>query len=169
MLRLVAPPRPTTLLLALGGPAAIGAVLGMPRGALAMARGAATLPAVLLGVTAVMLPALYIGTSLLGVAPPAGETPAVLGRALRATGTLLLGLAGPGLFLAGTMGSATTALVFAAFVTVVGSLVGLRSLFAGLFEGRSPGLAGWLTAIAWSIVSLTIGARLFFVTLGGAS
>lgn len=162
-------PTLTTLLLAAGGPAAIGAVLGMPRGGLAMASGAAMLPAILLGVTSLMLPALYITTSLLGAAPPAGETPAMLGRALRATGTVLLGMAAPSAFLAATMGSASTALALGALVTMGGALVGLRSLFAGMFSGRPVGALGVFVCVAWSLVALTIGGRLFFDTLAGVS
>lgn len=160
--------RLVTLLVAVAGPAAIGAVLGMPEGGLAMASGAAALPAILLGVTVLMLPALYISTSLLGAAPPAGATLAHLGRALWSTGTVLLGLAGPSAFLAATMGSRGTALALGALVTLGGALVGLRALFAGMFAGRAVATTGVVACAAWSLVAMTIGGRLFWDTLGGA-
>ena len=60
-------------LLAAAGPLAIGAIVGMQRGAVAIAHGSLPLPLILAGVTAVMLPALYIATSLMGAAPPAAR------------------------------------------------------------------------------------------------
>jgi len=157
------------VLVAAAGPAAIGAVLGMPRGGLAMASGAAILPAILLGVTVLMVPALYITTSLLGAAPPARETPTHLGGALRAMGTILLGLAPPSAFLAATMGSGATVLVLGALVTTFGTLVGLRRLFAGMFGGRPAGMPAVLACALWSLVALVIGGRLFWQALGGAA
>lgn len=168
----------STVGIAAAGPAAIGAVLGMPRGGAAMASGAAMLPGVVLGVTALMVPALYIATSLLGAAPPAKETPAHLGRALRAMGTVLLGLAAPAAFLVATtargtgregLSSAATALVLGGVVTAFGTFVGLRRLFQGLFGGRPTGATAMVVCAVWSIVALVIGGRLFLVTLGGAA
>lgn len=162
-------PNLTALLAAAAGPAAIGAVLGMPRGGLAMASGAAILPGILLGVTLLMVPALYIATSLLGAAPPARETPRHLTRALGAMGIVLLGLAPPSAFLAATMGSAGTALALGALVTIGGTLIGLRRLFAGMFAEQRAGVLAVFACVAWSLVALVIGGRLFFDALGGAS
>lgn len=88
--------------LAIGGPVVMGAVLGMPLGASGMLTQATALPAILFGVALLTAPALYIATSLLGIAPPARDSLAAGVRAMRAAGLVMLGLAAPAAFLLAT-------------------------------------------------------------------
>jgi len=128
---------PSSLLRTIGGPIALGAALGLPAGAGGLLRQAATLPGIVLGLTLLMAPALYIGSSLLGLAPPAADALRAAGRALRACGTLLLGLAPATAFLLATASDArSVALGLGGAVLASGALCGLRLLFGGLYVDR---------------------------------
>src|SRR5207302_7618200 len=90
------------LALALAGPLAAGAVLGLPGGASAVAGRGLGITAVLLGVAALTAPMLYVGVSLAGVAPAAATWLKGGRRAAIACGTLLLGVTPPLAFLLAT-------------------------------------------------------------------
>ncbi|ACY12912.1 hypothetical protein [Haliangium ochraceum] len=147
------------LLATLAGPVALGAVLGLEVGPLTALLKSLALPAVLLGVAAVMVPALYVGATLTGAAPPAHLLVRSLGRGFRACGLVMLGLVAPALFLLATTQALGVAALVGTAATAAGVLIGLRVLFTDLFRGRST------VAIAafalWSLVALGIGLRLF--------
>jgi hypothetical protein len=164
MSRSIAVHRLVPPLLALGGPLAIGAILGMRSGAYATGADALSLPAVVFGVTLLMMPALYILASLLGAAPEAGEVAAATGAGLRACGTALLGLAGPAAFLAATADGAGIPKLTGAMVVIAGGLCGLRALYVGLFAGRGGQRAAVLFT-CWSALVLALGSRLFVAVM----
>lgn len=175
--------------LALAGPMALGAVIGLRGGVAPMAMASLTLPAVLGGIAAMTIPALYIGSTLAGVAPPAPVAASAVVRAARANGVVLLGLAAPAAFLiATTTGGGGTAIGFLALGAA--ALASLRVVFAGMFpatprcvrcnvdhtgDGRFCSACGraldvdlgarvrvWAVFTAWSVVALALGARLMF-------
>jgi hypothetical protein len=154
-------PRPwqSMALAALGGPVALGAIVGLEIGPLAALSKSLALPAVLAGVAAVMVPALYISATITGVAPPARDMARSLARGFRACGLVMLGLAAPALFLLATTQTSDVAVVVGGGVTAAGVLVGLRVLFADLFE-RGALLARAAFAV-WSLVALIMGMRLY--------
>src|SRR5688572_29730530 len=95
---------------AVAGPVTIGVVLGWRSGVEApvscgrsvaeqIALLAGLMPAVIFGVALVTIPALYIGQTLIGHAPPAAHVMAAARRAIDACGTVCLGLAAPLAFL----------------------------------------------------------------------
>jgi hypothetical protein len=149
-------PVPKGALSALGGPIAIGAIAGMHTGPFAIAHDAVAAPAIVFGVTALMIPALYIATAFAGIAPPARGFTAGVGEGLRACGVALLGLAAPAAFLAATAGSAEAAAVLGAAALVAAALVGLRALYVRLF-GRGEIVHRMIFA-AWSGMALLLGA-----------
>jgi hypothetical protein len=152
---------PLAVLLTVGGPVAVGAALGLPFGAKALLTEAAVVPAVVLGLTLLMVPALYIGTSLLGVAPPAG-------CALRASGTVLLGLAPPTAFLLATTTDPRVVKLLAVAVVAGSVLCGLRILYLSMFHSRGTHLRALPVFVAWAFVCGAIGARLLTSTLPGS-
>jgi hypothetical protein len=165
MLRRDSLPRPTTLLVVLGGPALTGACLGLPFGGRTMLTEAALVPAIILGLTALMAPALSIGATLLGVAPPAAAVGRAVGHALRVLGTALLGLAPPAAFLLATALSPGLARVIAALVLVGAALCALRLLYGSMFASRGTGARALPLFAAWALVCGAIGGRLLMGTL----
>lgn len=168
---------PLDALLALGGPILTGAVLGVQQGAaqdqtmLIGLRASLTLPLILLGVTAAMIPALYIATSLAGVAPPARQVGAAVVRGFRACGVIMLGLAAPFTFLLATSTNSALAVLLGGAVTAAGVLAGLRVLFADLFRHPAPSLGEPLLVrfvfTLWSFVALAIGAQMYGQIMAG--
>ena len=153
---------------ALTGTIAIGAVLGLGgvrgvahTGALDVVHAAAVLPAILLGVTAAMIPALYIATSLTGAAPPARQVGAAIGRAFRACGLAFFGLLAPVAFLLATSDSHRIAPLLGALVISVGVFSGLRVLFDDLFGQLLSKASVRLVFVIWAAVSLAIGASMY--------
>jgi len=159
---------PMAVLVTVGGPVAVGAALGLPFGPRALLIEAAVVPAVVLGLTLLMLPALYIGTSLLGVAPPAGATVTTVGCALRASGTVLLGLAAPTAFLLATTTDPRLVRLLAVVVVAASVLCGLRILYLSMFHSRGTHLRALPVFVAWAFVCGAIGARLLTSTLPGS-
>lgn len=146
-------------LAALGGPVALGAIVGLEVGPVAALMKSLALPGVLAGVAAVMVPALYISAAITGVAPPARDMLRSLVRGFRACGLVMLGLGGPALFLLATTQTGEAAVVVGGGVTVAGVLVGLRVLFTDLFEDGALLARGAFAA--WSLVALIMGMRLY--------
>lgn len=149
-----------------GGAMLIGAVVGMQADAEsgtqlgALLHATSVLPLILAGVSAAMIPALYIAMSLAGAAPPAPRVAAALMRAFGACGVTLLGLAAPLAFLLSTMHSSHLSVLLGAAVVAAGVIAGLRVIFADLFGGRAGPLVHLVFAL-WSLVSLAIGARMY--------
>jgi hypothetical protein len=152
--------------LAAAGPILLGGVLSARLGEIAPL---VALPLIVAGLTALTIPALYIGSAAIGAAPAPDAIAASVGRALASLGAALCGLAVPLAFLVAT--SATGVGVgLGSVALVVASLFGLGALYRGLFSGQPPsflrdGLFG-----VWALVALGIGARLYAdLALGAVS
>lgn len=146
-------------LAALGGPVALGAIVGLEIGPLSALLKSLALPAVLAGVAAVMVPALYITATITGVAPPARDMLRSLARGFCACGLVMLGLGAPALFLLATTQTSEVAVVVGSGVTAAGVLVGLRVLFTDLFANGA--LLARSAFAVWSLVALVMGMRLY--------
>lgn len=165
------------------GPAIAGAALGLRSGLPAAADHALRLPVILAGVATLMVPALYIGAALFGVAPRGQLVVSGARSALSSSGGVLLGLAPSLAFLAASAEDGRTISVLLGVAAVgAAALLGLRTLFRELFTepsaAQSPGapLEPALVVsrrrsiplfVAWSLVSLGIGARLVWSALAG--
>ncbi len=144
--------------LIIAGPMLIGAALGLQAGPAELLSRAVTLPAIIVGVTLLMLPALYIGAAFLGVAPKARAMARSGSAALADTGIIMLGLAPSLLFLIAASTKGTTVVTLGTLVLGVSVLLGLRALFLRLFDRRS--LLALALFLGWSLVSVGIGGQL---------
>jgi hypothetical protein len=154
-------PQLVWVLATLGGPVALGAVIGMPFGAPSMLRLSIALPGVLIGLTLLMVPALYIGLSLMRAAPPAAQVVAAAGCGLRACGTVLAGLAPATAFLVATAADDLLPIALGTLVVAGAALVGIRRVFRELLTDGVARLRAAPVLAAWAVVSLLLGAQLF--------
>lgn len=151
--------RTQSIALALAGPAAAGAAAGFRSGALETVRLGAALPATVIGVAVLTLPALYVATTYVGASPSLDRLSSAALAALRDAGIALLGLAPALLFLAATSdvdhARAWSGVAFAAsaFVTV-------RALSRGVGLGAGSELSHRAVFGAWALVSVAIGGLL---------
>lgn len=151
--------------LALGGPALLGLALGMPFGLRALLVEAGLMVAIVVGLTVLMLPALYIATTLMGTAPSAQRMGAASIAALRSGGTLLLGLTPASLFLIATSQTALVVWVLGFLVLGASQLTALRWLYSDLLSGSARRTRVMPVFVVWSLVSMGLGAHLFARTL----
>jgi hypothetical protein len=142
------------------GPLVLGGTLQLGAGWRAALHGAVGLAATIGMVSLIMMPALYIGGSVLGVLPGATRTAAAILRGMRAFGIVLLGLAPPAAFLLATGVVAETVLVLGALVLVGAMLCGLAVLYGDLVQPDGP-LRFPAFFFVWGVVASGIGARLF--------
>jgi hypothetical protein len=152
-------PRPLSALCAIGGPVAAGAVLGLPLGVTALAARATMLPAIYFSVMALMVPALYIGITLIGRAPPAREIAVAVGRAARACGLVWLGVAPAAAFVLTSIQGRDVIAAGGMAMIWVGVAIALRVLWdeLGMFQAPVPAK---LLFIAWAVVAQGIGGRM---------
>ena len=158
-------------LFAVGGPVVIGAIVGLPGAAEGILHGMTVIPLVLFGVALSTLPALYIGCSMAGVAPPARDVAGAALRGGRNAGVAFLGLALPLAFLIGSSHSGFVAPVLGMVVLGAGGFAALRAIWADLFAGNPSRRARWDAAVvfcAWAAIATAIGARLFYENLRGS-
>lgn len=163
MIRSNGPGLAMSVVLMFAGPAAIGAALGLFDGPSALITRAVVFPTIIIGVAALMLPALYIGAAFLGVAPKAQAVARSARAALGDMGVVFLGLAAPLFFLVAASTELGTVRVLGHLIVGVGVALGLRALFIRLFDRRSPRAIGLFAG--WSLVSVGIGAQLFARTI----
>lgn len=147
----------------LGGPALIGLCLAA-RAPYDLTEVWA-LPTIFVGVTVLMLPALYIGASLIGVAPGAQTIGTSAVTALSRMGLVLAGLAPAVLFLIVSETAGPRTIGYGA--VVVATFVGLVQLRQMAFGDSEAGLRGPMLSAVWSIVTVGIGAH-FLSLLAGA-
>ncbi|MFH0901164.1 MAG: hypothetical protein V2A73_11100 [Pseudomonadota bacterium] len=175
------------LLLILGGPIAFGAVLGLYEGLDQVFRRACAFPLTWLGTALLMTPALYLGTSMLGLAGRAARVPAAIARGLRAGGLALLGVCPACAFLVTTAGETDEIVHTVGFgVASAAAFIGLRAVFLAMVsdEAREDSLLGDDTSgggrpavsrsvgaavvlgnayfAGWSFVGLVLGAAFVF-------
>jgi hypothetical protein len=142
------------------GPVALGLALGFGAGVKAMVCRGLLLPALVIGLTVALTPALYIGLSLSGGAPPASDVVRAVGRSLCTAGLVMVGLAPATLFL---VASTRSSGVIAALGTVLiggAALLGIRRLLQLLFANQSVTARPALVCGAWASVALLLGSRL---------
>ncbi len=151
--------------LAVGGPLVLGATLGIPSGVSRVMKEALMLPGLTLGLTLMMAPALYIGMSLAGAAPPASQVGASFARALRACGTVMAGVAPATAFLLATTQSHAFVQGFGVLAVGGATLAGLRSLWGEIIANADSRLRSMPVFAAWAVVSLGLGTHLFFSML----
>lgn len=142
------------------GPVALGAAIGLGSVSLPMLRGSLALPALVLGLAAALVPALYIGRSLAGAPTNAAELGRSVLRALASLGITMAGIAPAVLFLISTSESASSVLLFAYLSVGTAALIGVRRLYQELsVSGPRSGWL-WLVFVAWAMLGLALGANL---------
>lgn len=149
---------------AIAGPAALGACVGLSLDPALAWIPAAALPAVVIGVTLLCAPTLYIGAAFAGVAPPPRVVVGGVGRTLADAGRVLAGLLPAIAFLAATASSPGTVRLLALGATALAALVGLRVLYRRLFTDHDGPTARLLFG-TWALVYLGIGLHLLVTLL----
>lgn len=148
----------TAVALAGAGCAAIGWIIALPDNVFASIRLALLTPAIVLGLTCALTPALYIVLALTGARTAPRQFGAAIGDGLRATGLAALGFAGPLLFLAATTSSEATAVILGGAGLAVALIIGLIALDRRAADDHTNASA--LGLIAWSAAALAIGFRM---------
>jgi hypothetical protein len=147
------------------GPLVLGAVLGLPWGGGAALYEAAVLPSVLFGTVLLMFPALYIGATILGVAPSAAVVMRAFTKGLSSTGALLLGFAPLCAFLLLTNTTEPLwAWLLGAGTLTISLWMGLRTLQSEMFSPQEKSYLWWPLFWGWALIALVIGERLFSKT-----
>lgn len=159
-----APPGMRAGLIALAGPAAIGACVGWPIGAEGMMTVSALLPLSFVAVGLMTLPGLYVGAALVGAAPDAREMAAAVLNACRDQGIALLGLAPALLFLCATATDIHEAMVMGTIGVMLGTAVGMRAFYHRLREVAHSGLIMGIFAI-WAMLSAGLGWEIYLRVL----
>jgi hypothetical protein len=147
------------------GPFALGVAVGLGSSLSAVLIGSLSLPAVLLGVALLLVPALYIVAALTGVAPPAREMLAQTAAAMRSGSIVLLGLAPALAFLATSSADKSIAPVLAMGALGCGALLGFRDLYRRMFTDLDEHQRALSVFVAWALVASGIGAKLVLSTL----
>lgn len=145
--------------LALAGPAALGACVGLALTPATFWIPAAALPAIIIGTTALCAPTLYIAAAFAGVAPPPRAVAAALGRTLADAGRVLAGLFPAIALLTATATAPGTVRLLAFAAILLAAAIALRVLYRRLFADRDRPAARLLFA-AWALVFLGIGLHL---------
>jgi hypothetical protein len=159
---LAQPPRDgdaiTAVALVAVGTAAIGWIVALPDNVFASIKMALLTPAIVLGLTCALSPALYIILALTGARTAPRRFAAAVGGGLQAAGLAALGFAGPLLFLAATASSPKTAVVLGSAGLAVALIVGLVALERRAADEHTS--ASVLGILVWSGAALAIGCRL---------
>ncbi len=152
------------LALAVGGPAALGACVGLKADVAATLTMAAALPLVLVGVVAVTLPGLYVACSMLGAAPRAS----LVGRAAlgagRDVGVMMLGMAPATLFVAASLPGVDHATVICSVSVALCALVGARA-FSGRLQEVMLDRRSLVVYPIWMLLSLGLGWQFYLMAL----
>ena len=149
---------------ALAGASVVGLVLGLPESPASMIAHAASVPAILFGIAALMLPPLYIAATMLGRAAPAGEVLQASASALGDAGVVLLGFAPPLAFLVVTSSVWATVWLLGNAVLGLAALLAVRALYYALFH-RHEGRRSMPLYLLWLVVAFAIAEHLFMATL----
>lgn len=128
----------------------------------------AAIPAVTFGIPALTAPALYVGVSLTGVAPPPLTMLRAVGRALIAFAITQLGLAVPAAFLVATASPATGHGIVAATVALA-ALVGVFRLRSELAPAGDLAPSRWLVEWTWLAATAAIAIRLYLDVAGAVT
>lgn len=145
------------------GPAAVGVALALNATLSTALMHAVAFPTVIVGVAMLMVPALYIGVTILDRSPTAHAITTGLSAALRDTGLILLGFALPVAFVVRCAGPGSTMLAVGLGVVAFALAVGLLTLHGALFRGRGRRMQALFAG--WSLIGVAIGARLLALVL----
>jgi hypothetical protein len=145
--------------LTVGGPALVGALLAMPLGLVGTASGALQLPAVLIGVTLLMMPALYICASLNGFQLTTRTLLEASKTSLMRTSLVLLGLAPALLFVGASSESLRMMQKLAPYALRIAVFIGVRAIFPLIFGETAP-LRSKVLFAAWAFVGIGIAESL---------
>lgn len=145
--------------LAVAGTAAIGWIVELGDNVFASIKMAVVTPAILVGLTCALTPALYILLALTGASTEPGKFAAAVIAGLRATGLTAIALAAPLLFLAATTSSASLSVLFGGAGLALALLVGIAALEKRASDRHTTTSA--VAMIGWSLAALAIGLRLF--------
>jgi hypothetical protein len=156
----IRPAHPIAALVPVVGPLALGLAVGGPFGLFAAGHEAIATPAIFLGVAALMVPALYVITSLFQIAPSLAEFSVAVGDGLWAGGVALLGLAVPVGFVVAT-GTSTSALGVGCGAFAIGVGLALTALFHRLFRDVGTELVHFAVYTGWAAVGCAIGGVLY--------
>lgn len=163
MLKQLSAKQTLNLLLMAGGPALIGASMGIPLGFSSVLHRAITLPAIVIGLSFLMISTLYIFSAMAQIAPDPSKVLTETMKALLIAGTAMFGFALPLLFLVSTSSSGIVQSVFGPLAILVGLCLGLRSLYLSLFTGHAHHKALPIF-IFWSLTCMGIGLKLMTST-----
>lgn len=152
----------TLLAYAAGGPLVLGAAVGMPLGLSGVMGQALHMTGLVLGLTTLMAPALYIALSLTGPAPDASQVARAFGQGLRSSGIIFAGLAPAVAFLLATSSSPELLVFVGALVLAAGAVVGLRMLLQSLRQTKSWSARSLAVFVAWAIVLAGLGLDWFY-------
>jgi len=141
------------------GPVVAGACLALGHGNTIAT--AVRVPVVFVVVAAMMVPALYIGAALLGIAPSARKVAGGVFTAFRSASLVLLGLAPAVAFMVASASEDQSMGLLGQGVVLIGGLMALRALYREVFDecasrARAVALYG-----VWAVVSLGIGGHLY--------
>ena len=142
-----------------GGPALIGASMGIPLGLSSILHRAFTLPAIIIGLSFLMISTLYIFSAMAHIAPAPIKVITETQKALLIAGTAMFGFALPLLFLVSTSSSGIIQAILGPLAIFVGLSLGLRSLYLNLFAGFAHYKALPIF-LFWSFICMGIGVQL---------
>jgi hypothetical protein len=165
MARAIVLHRMKSLTLLLAGPVLIGATVGAPLGWEHVIRRAVALPAVLIGMTVLLVPALYILLALAKSAPPASVFLGSAWSSMSTMGTVLLGFVLPYAFLTSSSESLAIHTRMAVMVVLLAVSMGLVGMYRSLMSGRAGNKLAWLFFVGWSLTGIALGAYVLGSTL----
>ena len=147
------------------GCAGLGATAGIDSGMFAVAHDAAVLPASVALVTALLVPALYVAASMSGLAIRLPQLASAVATGLWASGVAALGLIGPVLFLLASTDNSVASRLLVSAVLLLVAVLGLRAIYACLFQDAEASAGVASLYLCWSLVFLGIGAKVVLQNL----
>ena len=148
------------------GPIALGAVLGGQISPWLALREAALVPAIVVGLTAATVPALYIATTATGSRMSALTLARAVLRGLEGLGVVLLGLVAPLAFMVATTVEPRMGVALGAVAIAVAGGLGMRRMRAAMVaDDVEPSFVDALLFLTWAGVASVLGARLFLALM----
>jgi hypothetical protein len=146
------------------GPIALGAVIGSQLGPWTAAREAVLIPAIIVGLTAITVPALYIGMVATGSRVTAGGLARAVVRGLEAVGVTLLGLAAPLAFVLATSRAPRLGVLVGAGALAAAAVLGINRVRLSIRDDArlEPSALDAGLFLAWAAIALVLGASLYF-------
>lgn len=159
-----APVTARALSVALAGPAALGAIIGLKLSLGTALMMGLTLPLVCLGVGVMTLPGFYVACSLLGIVPRAQVMGRIAVWGARDLGLVMLGLSPAMLLVIASLSSVDEAVVVGSLGVVASAMFGARALFHRLMDERRD-MRLFLVFLAWMVLSAGLGWELYLMAL----